>query len=162
MKIIRKNKFTIIAIVIFTALVFCLYQAKQLFFPNEGKAIYDDRLVGKVEVDETVYDQVKAKITENERVESVTLRENGRTINLTITVKNDTSIEDAKATINGMLDLFTDSQKGYYDFQVFIVKTDAAENNFPIIGYKHHNSSEFSWTKDREKTDISTTTEGGE
>ena len=154
MKIIRKNKFTIIAIVIFTALVFCLYQAKQLFFPNEGKAIYGDR--------EAIYDQVKAKITENERVESVTLRENGRTINLTITVKNDTSIEDAKATINGMLDLFTDSQKGYYDFQVFIVKTDAAENNFPIIGYKHHNSSEFSWTKDREKTDISTTTEGGE
>ena len=92
----------------------------------------------------------------------MTLRENGRTINLTITVKNDTSIQDAKATINGMLDLFTDSQKGYYDFQVFIVKTDDAENNFPIIGYKHHNSSEFSWTKDREKTDISTTTEGGE
>ncbi len=161
MNIIKKNKFTIIAIVIFTILVFGLYQAKQLFFPNEGKAIYGDRLVGKVEVEEATYDQVKAKIQENERVESVSLRENGRTINLTITVKNDTSIEDAKATINGMLDSFTDSQKGYYDFQVFIVKTDEAENNFPIIGYKHHNNSEFSWTKDREKTDISTT-EGGE
>jgi len=160
MKIIKKNKFTIIAIILFIGLVFGLYQVKKIFFPNEGKAIYGDRLVGKVEVADEIYQQVKTKIQENEKVEQVDIRENGETINISITVKNDTSIEDSKKTINNVLEPFTDSQKGYYDFQIFIYKTDKAENNFPIIGYKHHNSTEFVWSKDREKTDIST--EGGE
>ena len=154
-KLLKKKKFTIIVVVLFVGCMFGVSVLKDLFFPNEGKAIYGERLVGKVEVKKETYDQLKEKVQSNEKVESVDVRESGRLINITVTVLNDTSLEDAKAVTNGITDLFTDSQKGYYDFQVFVKKTDANENNFPIIGYKHHNNSDFVWTHDREKTDIS-------
>ena len=153
MNIIKKNKFTIIAVILFTALVFCLYEVKELFFPNEGKAIYGDRLVGKVDVKDEVYVAVEDKVKENEKVTKVDARENGKLINISITVLDDTSIEDAKKLVDNVLEPFNDSQKGYYDFQVFVTKESEAENNFPIIAYKHHNSSEFVWSKDREKTE---------
>lgn len=153
MNLIRKNKYTIIAVVVFTIMVFCLYQAKELFFPNAGKAIYGDRLVGKVEVDKEVYKTVKSKIKENEKVKEITTRENGKLINISIVVNDDTSIDDAKKLTDNILEPFTDSQKGYYDFQVFISKESESENNFPIIAYKHHNSSSFVWTKNRDKTE---------
>ena len=153
MNIIKKNKFTIIAVILFTVLVFCLYEAKQLFFPNEGKAIYGDRLVGKVDVDDEVYDKVEKKVKENEKVKKVKARESGKLINIYITVLDDTSIEDAKKLIDNILEPFNDSQKGYYDYQVFIAKENEAENNFPIIAYKHHNSANFVWSKDRPKTE---------
>ena len=153
MNIIKKNKFTIIAVILFTALVFCLYEVKELFFPNEGKAIYGDRLVGKVDVKDEVYVAVEDKVKENEKVTKVDARENGKLINISITVLDDTSIEDAKKLVDNILEPFNDSQKGYYDFQVFVTKESETENNFPIIAYKHHNSSEFVWSKDREKTE---------
>lgn len=153
MNIVKKNKFTIIAVLIFTSLIFCLYQVKRVFFPNTGKAIYGERLVGKVEVDEKVYDQLEEKLKENEKVSKVSVRESGKLININITILDDTSIEDAKKLADNILEPFTDSQKGYYDFQIFINKENEAENNFPIIAYKHHNSSQFVWSKDREKTE---------
>ncbi len=153
MKMVKKNKFTIIVVLLFTILIFCTYEVKKLFFPNEGKAIYGDRLVGKVEVDKSVYQTVESKIKESDKVKKATARENGKLINIYITVADDTSIEDAKKLTSNILEPFTDSQKGYYDFQVFITKESASENNFPIIAYKHHNSSDFVWTKDREKTE---------
>ena len=155
MKVVKKNKFTIIVVVLFVIFMFCVSKAKDLFFPNEGTAVYGDRLVGKVEISKDTYNQLKEKLQENERVEAVDVRESGRLINISITIQNDTSLEDAKAVTDGIMDLFTDNQKGYYDFQAFVKKTDAAENNFPIIGYKHHNSSNFVWSRDRDKTDIS-------
>ncbi|MDE5587314.1 MAG: hypothetical protein K2I72_02965 [Bacilli bacterium] len=154
MKLVKKNKFTIIVVVLFVIFMFGVSEIKKMFFASEG-AVYGDRLVGKVEVDKETYDQLKEHISQKEKVESVEIRENGRSINISITVANDTSLEQAKAVTDGAIDLFTDSQKGYYDFQAFIYKTDAAENNFPIIGYRHHNSSVFVWSKDRDKTDIS-------
>lgn len=153
MDLIKKNKYTIIAVVSFTILVFCLYEAKQLFFPNEGKAIYGERLVGKVEVSSKTYNEVETKIKGNEKVSNVELRESGKLINIYITVLDDTSIEDSKKLVDNILEPFNDSQRGYYDFQVFINKNSELENNFPIIAYKHHNSSEFVWSKERNKTE---------
>lgn len=153
MKWIKKNKFTVIAICIFVLLAFLGFKVMEMFFPNQRTAIYGDRLEGKVTVEQTTYDEVKQKISESDKVETVSLRENGRRVDITITVTNATSKSEAKKLTDNILESFTESQIGYYDFQVFIVKEDATENDFPIIGYKHHNSSTFLWTKDREKTE---------
>ena len=150
---LKKNKYTIIAVVLFIIWVFCLFEAKQLFFPNEGKAIYGDRLVGKVEVSKDTYKNVESKLKENTKVTDVTVRESGKLINVSITVSQDTSIDEAKSLKSAVLEPFNDSQKGYYDFQIFVTKNEESENNFPIIGYKHHNSGDFVWTKDRDKTE---------
>lgn len=153
MKWIKKNKFTVIAIIIFVVLAIIGFQIKEVFFPNQRTAIYGDRLEGKVAVEQSTYDTLKQNLSEKEKVKSVTVRENGRRIDITITVEDDMSKESAKNLTADMMEPFTESQIGYYDFQVFIKKDSTSENDFPIIGYKHHNSSDFSWTKDREKTE---------
>jgi len=153
MKWIKKNKFTVIVIIIFIVIAILGYKTKEIFFPDQRTAIYGDRLEGKVAVKKATYDTLKQKVSENEKVKTITIRENGRRIDITITVADDMNKADAKALTNNMLEPFTESQIGYYDFQVFIKKDLETENDFPIIGYKHHNSSDFSWTKDRDKTE---------
>lgn len=153
MKWIKKNKFTVIAIVIFVVLAILGYKAKELFFPNQRTAIYGDRLDGKVTVEQVTYDKVKQLILDNDKVKTTTVRENGRQVNIIITVNDNVSKSDAKKIVDNILEPFTESQIGYYDFQVFIKKESKDESDFPIIGYKQHNSSSFVFTKDRDKTD---------
>ena len=151
MKWIKKNKFTCLAILMFVLITIVGYKATQVFFPDTDSAIYGDRLDNKVKVKKSVYDALKAKLSEQEFVKEVSVRENGRTINIIVLVNDSTSMDAAKSLAGMVTEHFTEIQIGYYDFQLFVKKEDKAENDFPIIAYKQHNSSEFSWTKDREK-----------
>lgn len=153
MKWIKKNKFTVIAIVCFVIIAILGFKLKEILFPDQRTAVYGDRLDGKVSVDKDIYDTIKQKLSENQNVKSVTIHENGRRIDITITVEDSLNKADAKKLTDGITEPFNESQISYYDFQVFIKKDAKSENDFPIIGYKHHNSSSFSWTKDRDKTE---------
>ena len=153
MKWIKKNKFTVIAITIFVVLAIIGYKAKEMFFPNQRTAIYGDRLDGKIAVEQKTYDEMKAKISESDKVKNVSIRENGRRIDIMVTVNGDTSKSDAKKLVDNILEPFSESQIGYYDFQMYIKKDETEEHDFPIIGYKQHNSSSFVWSKDRDKTE---------
>jgi len=153
MKWIKKNKFTVAAITIFIILSFLTFKVIDIFFPDQGTAIYGDRLDAKVKVEDSVYSSLRELVKKNEKVEDIKINENGRRIGIIITVNNATSISEAKKLTDNILEPFTESQVGYYDFQVYVKKTDKKEDNFPIIGYKQHNSSNFSWSKDREKTE---------
>ena len=124
-----------------------------MFFPNQRTAIYGDRLDGKIAVEQKTYDEMKAKISESDKVKNVSIRENGRRIDIMVTVNGDTSKSDAKKLVDNILEPFSESQIGYYDFQMYIKKDETEENDFPIIGYKQHNSSSFVWSKDRDKTE---------
>ena len=152
MKWFKKNKLLIVTIIIFLLLSFLGYKMLKVFFPDVKSAIYGDRLDGKVPVKKTVYSDVKAKISEQEFVKSVEVREVGRTINISVVILDSTSKDAAKSVTGMILEFFNESQISYYDFQVFISKESESENDFPIIAYKQHNSSEFSFTKDRDKT----------
>ena len=152
MKWIKKNKFTVAAITIFVILSFLTFKVIDIFFPDQGTAIYGDRLVAKVNVENSTYTALEELIKKSDKVDNVKINENGRRINIIITVNNATSISEAKKLTDNVLEPFTESQVGYYDFQVYVKKNDSSEDNFPIIGYKQHNSSGFSWSKDREKT----------
>lgn len=153
MKWFKKNKFTCIAIVLFVIVAIIGYKAFKVFFPDTKSAIYGDRLDNKVKVDKKAYDNVKSKISEQEFVKKVNVNERGRIINIEVVVEDSTSMDAAKGLSNLILEHFTEIQIGYYDFQLFISKESKSENNFPIIAYKQHNSSGFSWTKDRAKTE---------
>jgi len=153
MKWVRKNKYTCIAIVIFVVIAIAGYKAIKVFFPDSKAAYYGDRLDNKVKVEDKVYDAVKAKISEQEFVKEAKVRENGRTIEIVVTVQDSTSIDAAKGIAGLILEHFSEIQIGYYDFQLFVKKESETENNFPIMAYKQHNRSEFVWTKDRAKTE---------
>lgn len=149
MNYLKKNKKTVIAVVIFLVLVVLLGQAKKIFFPDEAKAIYGNRLEGieKVPIKGDIEKDLKNTLS-TLPVTKVSYRLSGKTIELKLTVTVDVSIDDAKSYGAKTLESFTDEQKSFYDIQIYIEK-EKEDASFPIIGYKHHNEKELAWTKNR-------------
>ena len=151
MSFIRKNKFVIVAIGVFLILVIIAFQVVNMFFPEEGKALYGDRLDGieEVELSDKALSGIAAKIEEDAAVKEASVSVAGKIVEVIITVQDDTTVEAAKGLNTIILDSLKKKEKSLYDVQIFVKKdTDAAD--FPIIGYKHHAKDSFSWTKDRE------------
>ena len=151
MKFIKKHKGLIVAVIVFI-LVFVLFLlVYKSFFPDEETAIYGGRLEGieKVEIKK----DNKNKIIEalNGVSKKTKVRVQGRIIEVSISINDDINRDAAKAEANKILEQLSKEQKEYYDIQVFISKDGKTEDaaQFPIIGYKHHISEGFSWTKDR-------------
>ena len=151
MSFIRKNKFVIIAIGIFLILVILAFQVVNMFFPEEGKALYGNRLDGieEVELTDKKLGNMESDLEEDGAVKEAKVSVTGKIVEVIITVKDDTSIDTAKGLNTKVLDALTKDEKKFYDIQIF-VKKDSDASNFPIIGYKHHAKDKFSWTKDRE------------
>ena len=123
---------------------------KLTFFPNEGTAIYGDRLDGieKVEITDKQQKEIIKSLEDKDEVKKVSCDIKGRTLNVLITVNDDVELDPAKALTSSITDNLEEDQTSYYDIQVFISK-DNDDTRFPIIGYKHQNKDGFSWTKDR-------------
>jgi len=150
MDFIKKNKFTIIAIVCFLLFVIVLVQIKNAFFPDMGRAIYGNRLEGikEVKITKDELSTVKDTLKKNENVEKVSTIISGKLVNIIITVSEELGLDQAKELANISYKEFTSDEQEFYDFQVFIEKKSDA-GDFPIIGYKHHKKEAFSWTRDR-------------
>ncbi len=150
MDFIRKNKFTIIAICCFLLLVVVLVQVKNVFFPNMGKAIYGKRLDGieNVKISDDKLSTVKENLLAQDSIKKASIIISGKIVNVIITVNDDLALDQAKQLSTVVYQEFTPDAQKFYDFQIFIQKTNDA-NDFPIIGYKHHNRENFSWTRDR-------------
>jgi len=151
-KFIKRNKFTFFIIIFFVILLVLLFQVKNLFFASNGDANYGDRLDGLVEISADTQDAAISKLKEDERVVEAKMNVSGRILDIIITVKDATSLQDAKTIGSSTSSLFDETVLSNYDLQVFIKKDTESENDFPIIGYKAKHSEGFSFTKDREKT----------
>lgn len=147
---IKNNKVTVVAFIICVIFVIFVFAIKLTFFPDEGKAIYGDRLEGIEEVEITTkqQDNIISSLEEKAEVKEVSCDIAGRILNVLITVNDDVELDPAKALTSSITDVLKEDQLGYYDIQVFISK-DGEDTRFPIIGYKHQNKDEFTWTKDR-------------
>lgn len=146
MSFIKRNKKIIMALVILFAVLIAAIQIQNILFPNDGIAIYGDRLKGKVKLSKNIEKKVKDSLAEG--VSDIKLRVSGRIINITITVYSDVSRDTAKSYANKALESFTAEEKSYYDFQFYLVK-DGESTEFPIIGYKIQDKENITWTKDR-------------
>ena len=151
MSFIRKNKFVIIAIGIFLILVILAFQVVNIFFPEEGKALYGNRLDGieAVEITDSKKGQIESSLKEDAITKEAKVSVAGKIIEVIVTVQDDTTKDAAKALATRVLDSLEEDEKAFYDIQIF-VKKDTDASDFPIIGYKHHAKDAFSWTKDRE------------
>ena len=96
------------------------------------------------------YEKIDEALSKKDSVKKVTHRIQGKTLNYFITVSDKTSIKDAKALGDLLLENISEDALGYYSIQVYLLKEDESLNNFPIIGMKHPESKTISWTKDRE------------
>lgn len=150
MSFIRKNKFVIIAIGVFLILVVLGFQIATMFFPEEGTALYGDRLDGieEVELSNSKLTKVESNLKSDGAVKEADVSVAGKIVEVIITVQDDTSVDTAKALNTKVLDSLSNKEKKFYDIQIF-VKKDSEATDFPIIGYKHHAKDTFSWTKDR-------------
>lgn len=148
MDFLKKNKFTIIAVIVFLILVLLIAQVTNFLSPGEEKAIYGNRLEKKVKISETTKKDIKQNLESDGIVTKSSVRISGRIIDIMATVNAETDKNAAKNLTNKVTEKLTKNELKYYDIQLF-VKKDTASNDFPIIGYKHHNKDDFSWTKDR-------------
>lgn len=146
MKFLKRNKNIIITLVIFFILILFCIQIKNILFPNDGLAVYGNRLDGKIEVSKNLNKSIKEILPEG--ATKVTVRDAGRILNVTITVADDITRDVAKTYAVKSLEALSDEEIRYYDIQYFLVKNaEAAE--FPVIGYKIPSAENISWTKDR-------------
>lgn len=147
---IKNNKVTVVAFIICVIFVILVFAVKLTFFPNEGTAIYGDRLDGieEVEITDKQQEDIIKSLEDKDEVKEVSCDVKGRTLNVLITVNDDVELDPAKALTSSITDNLEEDQTSYYDIQVFISK-DNDDTRFPIIGYKHQNKDGFSWTKDR-------------
>lgn len=149
MKFIKKNKLAVIGCVIVILLIVLAFQLKEIFAPEVGSAIYGNRLDGidSVKIKQDTLNRIEENL-KDDSVSKVTSRISGRTVEIVITVNSDVSIDTAKEYGNKSLQPFSEKEKKYYDFQIF-VKKDSESSEFPIIGYKQKSKENISWTKDR-------------
>lgn len=147
---IKNNKVAVVAFIICVIFVILVFAVKLTFFPNEGTAIYGDRLDGieEVEITDKQQEDIIKSLEDKDEVKEVSCDVKGRTLNVLITVNDDVELDPAKALTSSITDNLEEDQTSYYDIQVFISK-DNDDIRFPIIGYKHQNKDGFSWTKDR-------------
>ena len=150
-KFIKNNKLTVITFIICLIFVILVFTIKLTFFPNEGRAIYGDRLDGIKEVEVTSKQQksIVSKLEEKEEVKSIDIDIKGRILNVIITVDDDVELDASKALSALIIENLEEDQTTYYDIQVFIKKSNEEDTRFPIIGYKYQDKDEFSWSKDR-------------
>lgn len=146
MKFIKRNKNIIVTLIVFFVLILLCVQVKNMLFPNDGVAVYGNRLDGKVELSKDLDKKIKELLPEG--ATKVTVRESGRIINITITVADDITRDDAKNYAVKSLEALTEEEANYYDTQFFLVKNIEA-TEFPVIGYKIPTAENITWTKDR-------------
>lgn len=154
MRYLRRNKFTIIAIVLLIVFVFIGVQLKNIFVPDEGKASYGDRLsvLKDHNLDNNWFQKFEEKFKEDGRVSKIDNKVHGKIINLIITVNDDVDINTAKEIANSTISLFENDVLKYYSLQVYVKKDNESLNNFPIIGYKGTHNDSLIYTKDRDIT----------
>ena len=148
MKMILKHKFTVFIIIVFIVLVVFSFFVYEMFFSNNGRPIYGNRLDGikEVEITDSQMSSHSSKIEGNDIVEAATGRLSGRTINFTIKLKTGTKAANAKSLANSVAELFSDKEKSYYDIQVLITNENDKEAGYPMIGYKNKNNKDFSFS----------------
>ena len=147
---LKKNKHTVVVLFCCLLLTILVFFIKFAFFPNDGKAVYGDRLNGisDVKINNAKFEQIQSALEEKEEVKTASVSVSGRILDVMIVANDDVSVDTAKTFTDKVVEALEEDQKKYYDIQVFISKTNGDEK-FPIIGYRHKKNDYFSWTKDR-------------
>ena len=109
---------------------------------------YGNRLDGidKVKIASDTYKEVEEEVKENDGVEEVETRLQGKIVYTTITFNSDVSSDKAKEIASNTLDNYTEEELSFYDFSYFL-KWKGEEEDTVITGNKHHNNDAIAWVK---------------
>jgi hypothetical protein len=159
MKFIKRHRYTCVLVLVFILIVILGFKVKEMLVPDEGKATYGERLkeIDKHPISNEEYEKIDEDFKANNKVVKISHRLQGKILNYYVTVDNSMTVKDAKALGDKIISFLSEDTLGYYSVQIFVVKEDEKENDFPIIGMKDPLSKSISWTKDREKVEIKDT-----
>ena len=152
MKFIKRNRYTIILILVFILLLCLGIKVKEILMPDDKKAAYGNRLE---ELDEhkketSLYNKIKSELESKEEIKSISYREQGKIINFIVTIDDKVDVSNAKKIGDSIVKYFSEEDISYYTFQIYMKKDDEKLNNFPIIGAKNPLTEAIVWTHDRE------------
>lgn len=131
MKFFKRNKITIIFILLFILLVFVAFRALKVLVPDEKTPVYGDRLdkIEEVKISDETYSKIKEELEGNSFVESVTTDLEGKIVYVVINVNDETKTTAVAGFPDVVLAHLSDEQKAYYDIQVLINKKYTEVNN---------------------------------
>lgn len=141
MNFIKKNKILVTILTLIFIIIILLAIYIYLYQSNSNK--YGNRLNGieNVLIADTKIDNIKEKVLGNENCNTITYKLDGKIIKFFIDVKPETDELTLESIFNLILDGFTDSEKAFYDFEIFVTSTS---KSYPVIAYKHRNNQVFS------------------
>lgn len=148
MTFIRKHKvligFSLLFVVtLFVIIIRLINSSKQNEIDKYGSRI---KGIENVQISDSKVEDIKRTILTNTSVNKITYRLDGKIIKFFIEVKKDTEELNIEDILYTMYDKFNDSEKKFYDFQVFIVCEEKKEF-YPVIAYKHRNNEAFTITR---------------
>lgn len=148
MSFISKHKFATFTVVMLLILIVLGVALFRFLVPNYDLDEYGNRLNGikNYEIENSKVEEMKTAIEENENVDAVNYLLEGRLIDITITVKDETERDAAKSYAEQVLTFFTEEQKGFYDIQILVASDNGESEKYPIMAYKHKSSSALVWS----------------
>ena len=141
-KYIRKNKDTIINVIIVLAIVVIMLGLyKVLFYSSKESSVYGVRLRDSEKYKISITDQKKMKteVKKIEGVESVDIEIKGRLIKYYITVSSSSNLDNMRNICNQVYGLVDENKKTYYDLTFYLITENEGEEKYPLVGYKHKN-----------------------
>lgn len=145
----KKYKKIIIVLIILLVLLFVGKTIYQMMF-SDTERLYGNRLDGmsKVQLSKSDMKDIISDLEANNNIKEATCDQKGRIYNFVLKVDEDANISEVVSSSAKIIDKFDDSQKKFFDVQVFITTGDDEKlDKFPVIGYRKKGlESKFSWS----------------
>lgn len=147
-RFLKKYKKIIIIIICILILLFIGKLFYQIMF-SDTERLYGNRLDGisKVELSKKDLKGITDELESNNNIKEANYDQKGRIYNFVIKVEEDVNISEIVSLSSKVIDKFDDSQKEFFDVQIFITTgNDEKLEKFPVIGYRKKGlESKFSW-----------------
>ena len=145
--ILKYKYYLLIGLFILIFLVVVGIIAKDMFFSNGGD-VYGNRLDGIENY--KVSDEIKTKVIEelekNEKVNTASIRIQGKIIYVNIDYTKEVSLDNAKEIATKSLQNFTDDIKKFYDIQYLLTQKEDEESEvFTTMGSKNVTATTIVW-----------------
>lgn len=144
MNFIKKHKILIVFVLIL--FIILVLSTIYIYSYKNNKDKYGNRLNGieNVIISNDTVENVKQTVLNNNNCISVSYKLDGKLIKLFIEVKPETDELSLESVFNLVLDQFSESEKAFYDFEIFVTSDS---DMYPLIAYKHRNNDIFSITR---------------
>lgn len=158
-KYLKENKTLLILMIvaIVCIVVSSILLLKYFYFGNGGSK-YGSRLEGieAVKINDDKQNEIVTAIREKENVVDAKLSVTGKRIDIRIVFNESANIDSAKEIAKSTLDLFSEEEKAFYDFE-YTIKQDKSENTqgFLVMGAKNVKGIGLSWNNNNPVTESS-------